>query len=254
MRMVLSALWIAFFALLGSARAASADSALSAAIDGAWREPQSRARDAYRHPYESLAFWGLKPGMTVVEVDPGAREWWTEILAPYARATGGAYIAALPDRAQSGAAAESPDAAHAAFWRGVADKSVFGEVKAYDFGPQHPDSIPAGSVDLVLVARAFHNWARPRRRNPNLSARLFHDVEAGRHSRQSNSTVRLTVRTRAPKPVMSRNPMSSRRRARWGSSSRQSPRSTPTQKTPKTILSAFGRCPDASQRAGWAAR
>ena len=62
--------------------------------------------------------------------------------------------------AQSGAAAESPDAAHAAFWKGVADKSVFGEVKVYDFGPQHPDSIPAGSVDLVLVARAFHNWAR----------------------------------------------------------------------------------------------
>ena len=160
MRLVLSAIWIAFFALLGQARAASADTALSAAIDGAWREPQSRARDAYRHPYESLTFWGLKPGMTVVEVDPGVRGWWTEILAPYARATGGAYIAALPDRAQSGAAAESPDAAHAAFWKGVADKSVFGEVKAYDFGPQHPDSIPAGSVDLVLVARAFHNWAR----------------------------------------------------------------------------------------------
>jgi predicted methyltransferase len=75
-----------------------------------------------------LTFWGLKPGMTVVEVDPGVRGWWTEILAPYARATGGAYIAALPDRAQSGAAPESPDAAHAAFWKRVADKSVFGEV------------------------------------------------------------------------------------------------------------------------------
>ena len=145
MRLLLSAIWIAFFALLSQARAESADTALSAAIDGAWREPQSRARDAYRHPYESLTFWGLKPGMTVVEVDPGVRGWWTEILAPYARATGGVYIAALPDRAQSGAAAESPDAAHAAFWKGVADKSVFGEVKAYDFGPQHPDSIPAGS-------------------------------------------------------------------------------------------------------------
>ncbi len=83
-----------------------------------------------------------------------------EILAPYARAKGGADIAALPDRAQSGAAAESPDAAHAAFWKGVADKSVFGEVKAYDFGLQYPDSIPAGSVDLILAARAFHNWAR----------------------------------------------------------------------------------------------
>ena len=105
MRLVLSAIWIAFFALLGPARAESADTALSAAIDGAWREPQSRARDAYRHPYESLTFWGLKPGMTVVEVDPGVRGWWSEILAPYARAMGGAYIAALPDRAQAGAAA-----------------------------------------------------------------------------------------------------------------------------------------------------
>ena len=74
MRLVFSALWIAFFALLGPARAESADSALAAAIDGAWREPQSRARDAYRHPYESLTFWGLKTGMTVVEVDPGVRD------------------------------------------------------------------------------------------------------------------------------------------------------------------------------------
>jgi predicted methyltransferase len=77
MRLVLSAIWIALFALLGQARAESADSALSAAIDGGWREPQNRARDAYRHPYESMTFWGLKPGMTVVEVDPGVRGWWT---------------------------------------------------------------------------------------------------------------------------------------------------------------------------------
>jgi hypothetical protein len=54
MRLVLSAIWIAFLALLSQARAESADSALSAAIDSAWREPQSRARDVYRHPYESL--------------------------------------------------------------------------------------------------------------------------------------------------------------------------------------------------------
>jgi hypothetical protein len=71
----------------------------------------------------------------------------------------------------------------------------------------------------------------PRRRDPNLSARLFHDVEAGRHSPPSNSTVRRRVRTRAPEPVTS-----SRRRARRGSSSRQSPRSTPTS---KTILSRY---------------
>jgi predicted methyltransferase len=94
----------------------------------------------------------------VVEVDPGVKGWWTEILAPYARMTRGTYVVALPDRAQANAA-ESPEAAHAAFWKGVAEKSVYGEVKAYDFGPLHPDSIPQGSADLVLVARAFHNWA-----------------------------------------------------------------------------------------------
>jgi predicted methyltransferase len=148
---------IALLALPHPARAQSVDPALKAAVDGAWREPANRARDVYRHPLESLTFWGLKPGMTVVEVDPGARGWWTEILAPYARATGGAYIAALPDRAGAG---ESLDAAHAAFSKGVADKAIFGDVKAYDFGPQHPDAIPAGSADFVLVARAFHNWAR----------------------------------------------------------------------------------------------
>ncbi len=156
---LLAALALATLVPLVAARAEPADPALKAAVEGGWREPANRARDVYRHPLESLTFWGLKPGMTVVEVDPGVRGWWTEILAPYARSSGGTYVAALPDRVQGGAA-ESPDAAHDAFWKGVADKATFGEVKAYDFGPQHPDAIPASSADLVLVARAFHNWAR----------------------------------------------------------------------------------------------
>ena len=58
MRLVLSALWIACFALLGQAGAESADTALSAAIDGLWRESQSRASDAYRHPYEFIDVLG----------------------------------------------------------------------------------------------------------------------------------------------------------------------------------------------------
>jgi predicted methyltransferase len=89
------------------ARAEPPDPTLKAAVDGQWRQPQNRARDAWRHPSESLIFWGLKPGMTLVEVDPGVRGWWTEILAPYARTTGGTYIAALPDRAQGAGGAEA---------------------------------------------------------------------------------------------------------------------------------------------------
>src|SRR5580698_10010358 len=254
MRLLLSAIWIAFFALLGQARAESADTALSAAIDGAWREPQSRARDVDRHTYESLTFWGLKPGMTVVEVDPGVRGWWTEILAPYGRATGGAYIAALPDRAQSGAAAESPDAAHAAFWKGVADKSVFGEVKAYDFGPQHPESIPAGSVDLVLVARAFHNWARQGDATQTYLRAFFHDVEAGRHSRR-----RAAPCARGCGPARRNRLCPGILRHRGGAQGGVRPRGkVRDQRQPKRHQRPSVRrldvTPDSSQRAGGAAR
>lgn len=139
------------------------DRALVDAVNGAWRSPQNRARDAYRHPVDSLTFWGLKPGATVVEVEPGAHGWWTEILGPYLKTTGGTYVAALPDRneaglsdkAKAGRAQDTTD-----FWSGVADKSLYGKVEAYDFGLQHTDVIPSASADLVLVARAFHNWAQ----------------------------------------------------------------------------------------------
>ena len=39
-------------------------------------------RDRYRHPYETLAFFGVAPADTVVEIWPGGG-WYTEILAPY---------------------------------------------------------------------------------------------------------------------------------------------------------------------------
>jgi predicted methyltransferase len=66
-----------------AAAAARPDKALAAASAGDWRPPQQTARDQYRHPLESLTFWGLKPSMTILEVQPGAAPaWWTEILAP----------------------------------------------------------------------------------------------------------------------------------------------------------------------------
>ena len=80
------------------------------------------------------------------------------------------YKRQLPDRAQGAGGAENPEAAHAAFWKGVSDKAIFGDVKAYDFGPQHPGAIPPGSADFVLVARAFHNWARQATRPTSIYA------------------------------------------------------------------------------------
>jgi predicted methyltransferase len=65
---------------------------LQAAIAADTRPAADRARDAYRHPYEALTFWGLTPGMTVVEIEPGGASWWRHILEPYAAATGGRYV------------------------------------------------------------------------------------------------------------------------------------------------------------------
>jgi predicted methyltransferase len=98
------------------------DAALRAAVASETRPAADRARDVFRRPYESLTFWGLKPGQTVVEIQPGAAGWWTQILQPYAAATGGTYVAV--NRIQD------------------------------------LETAAPGSADVVLVARAFHNWHR----------------------------------------------------------------------------------------------
>ncbi len=110
----------------------SDDTALQAAITAETRPAADRARDVYRHPYESLTFWGLTPGMTVVEIEPGGASWWRHILEPYAAATGGRYVPV--NRPLEG--------------MGVAD----------------------GTADFILVARAFHNWSRDGRTQPYLQA------------------------------------------------------------------------------------
>ena len=108
------------------------DTALQAAIGSAARPAADVARDVYRHPFETLTFWGLTPGSTIVEIQPGAGGWWSAILQPYAEATGGTYVAVNR--------------------------------------PQDGMGIPDGSADMVLVARAFHNWHRAGRTDAFLAA------------------------------------------------------------------------------------
>ncbi|CAN5176941.1 class I SAM-dependent methyltransferase [soil metagenome] len=129
---------------------------LRAATQGDWRSPADRARDAWRHPVQTLEFWGLAPGQTVVEFWPGAG-WYTDILAPYLAATGGELYAAtlqtdLPD---DPSAQEIVDA----YRRKLTDKpKVYGDVVITAFGPTSGPVAPAGSADLVLFLRNLHNW------------------------------------------------------------------------------------------------
>jgi predicted methyltransferase len=131
-----------------AATAAQPGPELAAVLSAPHRTPEQRARDSYRRPAESLAFWGLRPGATVVEIGPG-EGWWTEILAPYAARTGGRYVAAL---------GTSP-AADAFVARYQANPGLYGQFGRATFSGQAMTLEPA-SADMILVARAFHNWAR----------------------------------------------------------------------------------------------
>ena len=66
----------ACLACSAAAVATPADPVLEAVVAGDWRKADDRARDGARHPVESLAFWGLKPGMTILEVQPGGGWCW----------------------------------------------------------------------------------------------------------------------------------------------------------------------------------
>src|SRR5215475_2580545 len=79
--------------LLGAAAGVSAsDDALKAAISNPVRNSSAVARDSARHPYEELAFFGVRPDMTVVELWPGGG-YWTDILGPYLKDHGHLYVA-----------------------------------------------------------------------------------------------------------------------------------------------------------------
>src|SRR5580692_13188270 len=86
--------------MLGAATAPAAehfDPQLVAAVHSDFRSAADQARDPYRHPLQTLTFFGLKPNMTVVELWPFGG-WYTQILAPYLHDHGTLYEAAMdPD-------------------------------------------------------------------------------------------------------------------------------------------------------------
>ncbi len=127
---------------------------LEAAVNSSYRTPENAKRDQYRHPRETLAFFGLKPKMTLVEITPGAG-WYTEILAPYL-ATSGQYIAAIPPAGANAVMNET--SAKVIAWI-KSHKEFNGHVKVADFAP--PDNLilaPDGSADMVVTFRNIHNW------------------------------------------------------------------------------------------------
>ena len=129
------------------------DAALTQALKGSWREPANAARDQYRHPRETLEFFGLKPNMTVVQLWPG-NGWYTELLAPVLKDHGQLIDAAVPAKGE-----DESDNTVRYLAKLKKDPSVYGKVKVVDFAPPAKMDLGAeGSADMVLTFRNLHNW------------------------------------------------------------------------------------------------
>ncbi|MFZ9667577.1 MAG: class I SAM-dependent methyltransferase [Steroidobacteraceae bacterium] len=137
--------------------AAADDSALKQVMAGEWRSADDKARDAERRPLESLTFWGLKPGASVLEVQPGGG-WWTRILAPYAARTGGRYTATAADL-NNPSLSDAARKGRADFAARYADEKIYGKVELVNWGPTAAP-LPQNTYDFILLSRVIHGWMR----------------------------------------------------------------------------------------------
>jgi predicted methyltransferase len=145
-------------------------SALDAAIASPTRTPANVQRDRYRNPGATLAFFGVRPSDTVVEIWPGGG-WYTEILAPYVRQGGGTYYAVGLSEQQLRRVNE---------WK-TARPELYGAIRTAIFPSFNPGDprVPDGTADFVLTFRNVHNWRMGSgRNNEDYSVEAFRQMYA----------------------------------------------------------------------------
>lgn len=139
-----------------AADAAEASVALQNLANGAHRTPENIARNPYRHPVETLTFFGIQPHMTVVEISPGGGGWYTEILAPFLRDQG-RLVAASFDANSEIEYYRVNAAKYLDKLKGRPD--LYDRVQVIEFGPPKKAELgPDGSADMVVTFRNVHNW------------------------------------------------------------------------------------------------
>jgi len=127
---------------------------LDQVIAGPQRSADHKARDEFRHPKQTIEFFGVAPDMTVVEVSPGGG-WYTRIIAPYLAAGNGTYIAMNSDPGDNQRRIDRLEAFKTTF----GDEAVFGNVNVALIGGETP-AVEPGTADVVLTFRNVHNWMR----------------------------------------------------------------------------------------------
>ena len=127
-------------------------------IEGGHRSEHNMARNDYRHPVETLDFFGLKADMSALEIWPGGG-WYTEILAPYLKPSGQFYAAQF-----------SPSQTQPFFQKMrkqfeqklQANPALYSEVKLTSIYPPGKDfsTVEENSLDMILTFRNVHNWSK----------------------------------------------------------------------------------------------
>jgi predicted methyltransferase len=155
---------------LGTEAQQGTSAALEAALGGAHRSPANKARDRYRHPKETLEFFGIRPEMTVVEIWPGPG-WYSEILAPLLRDRGRFYAAHYGSKPSFPYQSRELEGFRAKL---ASAPGVYDKVTVTRFGfPDELEIAPAGSADLVVTFRNVHNWFQEGYGPPNAAELAF---------------------------------------------------------------------------------
>jgi predicted methyltransferase len=124
------------------------------------RSDDNKHRDQYRHPVQTLKFFGLKPHHRVLEMLPGDG-WYSEIIAPYVKDKGQLTAVTFAiDNLNSNDKKKAFYSKYAIRYREkMAEKSVYGSVTFTEFDPPRVVEIaPANSADFALVVRVLHVW------------------------------------------------------------------------------------------------
>ncbi|MBU6199321.1 MAG: methyltransferase [Xanthomonadaceae bacterium] len=130
------------------------DAKIDAVLAGNWREDANKARDPYRHPRQTLEFFGLKPGMSLIEITPGAG-WYAEVLAPLMKDDGSYTAALMTPGKPDGEAARSLATMQKLF---AGNPAEYGKAKIVEFDPKTPNLGAPNSADMVVTFRNVHNW------------------------------------------------------------------------------------------------
>jgi predicted methyltransferase len=157
----------------GSSRQSTAE-ALTVILAGNQRPPEEQARDLYRHPKETLLFFGIRPEMKVLEVwpEPG---WYTAVIAPLLREKGSYYAGVIPEDPSSKYITHRLEE-----YRGrlASRRDLYDRVNVVSFPNDGGDAVPPGSVDMVLTFRNIHNWMA-RDQAPQAFASMYRALKPG---------------------------------------------------------------------------